>query len=77
MIGQFQFLKSINMKNIRDWGATVLAVIVAVAMDLMLIDWANFNFKKEWPKIMLSIIIAAGGYFSKIKTKKDDSATNS
>lgn len=58
------------MKNIRDWGATLVAVIVAVAMDWMLIDWANFNIKKEWPKLVLSAVVVIGGIVSKVKTPK-------
>lgn len=60
-------------KNIADWGATALGVLVAVAMDVMLIDWANFQIKKEWPKLLCSVVIAIGGYVSKIKMKNDSS----
>ncbi len=60
-------------KNISDWGATLLGVLVAVAMDIMLIDWTNFQIKKEWPKLLCSVVIAIGGYVSKIKMKNDSS----
>lgn len=64
-------------KNIRDWGATVIGLLVAIAVDLIKIDWENFEFKKEWPILLLSIIIAGGGYVSKIKVfrKKEDGPT--
>lgn len=55
--------------KIKDWGATILGLIVAIATDLLVIDWVNFSFKKEWPKLLLSVIIAAGGYFSTLKLK--------
>lgn len=64
-------------KNIRDWGATLLAILVAIAIDWQAIDWENFNFKKEWMKLFFSAIIVIGGYVSKIKSKKDDSGKDS
>lgn len=64
---------NIMNKKIRDWGATILGVCVAIAMDLLIIDWKDFDLKKEWPKLVLSSIVALGGYFSRIKNvKKDD-----
>jgi hypothetical protein len=66
-----------NMKkNIQDWGATLLGLLAAVATGLMVIDWTDFHFKKEWPKLIMLAVIAAGGYFSKLKGKKDDTTSN-
>jgi hypothetical protein len=57
-------------KKIADYGATILSLTVAVASAWMTIDWTTFDIKKEWPKLVLSAIIAAGGYFSTLKLKK-------
>ena len=53
-----------------DYGATALSLIVAIASAWMTIEWATFDIKKEWPKLVLSAIIAAGGYVSTLKLKK-------
>ena len=66
-----RYLKSFNMtkKRIADYGATALALIVAIASAWMTIDWTTFDIKKEWPKLVLSAVIAAGGYMSTFKLK--------
>ncbi len=66
------FLKNFNMskKRIADYGATILSLIVAIASAWMTIEWTTFDIKKEWPKLILSAIIAAGGYVSTLKLKK-------
>lgn len=57
-------------KRIADYGATALSLIVAIASAWMTIEWTTFDIKKEWPKLVLSAIIAAGGYVSTLKLKK-------
>lgn len=66
------YLKNFNMtkKRIADYGATILSLIVAIASAWMTIEWTTFDIKKEWPKLILSAIIAAGGYVSTFKLKK-------
>lgn len=59
-----------SKKKLADYGATVLSLIVAIASAWMTIDWTTFDIKKEWPKLVLSAIIAAGGYVSTLKLKK-------
>lgn len=56
--------------KLADYGATILSLIVAIASAWMTIDWTIFDIKKEWPKLILSAIIAAGGYVSTLKLKK-------
>ena len=56
-----------KIKTIHDLGATLMGLGVAISTALLTIDWANFNVIKEWPKLVLSGIIATGGYFSTIK----------
>jgi len=67
-----RYLKNFKMKKnkLADYGATVLSLIVAIASAWMTIDWTIFDIKKEWPKLILSAIIAAGGYVSTLKLKK-------
>ncbi len=57
-------------KSWRNWLATVAGLITAIAIDLLTIDWKDFDWNKEWPKLVLSIIVAAGGYLSRFKDKK-------
>lgn len=57
-------------KKLADYGATILSFIVAIASAWMTIDWTTFDIKKEWPKLVLSAVIAAGGYVSTLKLKK-------
>ena len=58
-----------SKKKLADYGATVLSLIVAIASAWMTIDWTTFDIKKEWPKLILSAVIAAGGYVSTLKLK--------
>ena len=57
-------------KKLADYGATALGLIVAISSAWMTIDWAIFDIIKEWPKLVLSTIIAVGGYVSTLKLKK-------
>jgi len=60
-----------EVKNkLADHSATIVGVTVAIASAWMTIDWVTFDIKKEYPKLVLSAVIAAGGYFSTIKTKE-------
>ena len=53
-----------------DNSATILGIVVAIAAAWMTIDWSTFDIKKEWPKLILSAIIACGGILSKLKTNE-------
>jgi len=60
-----------EVKNkLADHSATTVGVTVAIASAWITIDWTTFDIKKEWPKLILSAIIAAGGIVSKIKLKQ-------
>lgn len=59
-----------------DWRhhlATFTGLAVAVADAWVHIDWANFDISREWPKLLLDAVIAAGGYLSRFSfmEKKD------
>ena len=56
--------------DLNDHAATILGVVVAVAMAWMDIDWDTFTFERDWKKLVLSAVIAAGGYLSKLKLFK-------
>lgn len=59
-----------EVKNkLADHSATIVGVTVAIASAWITIDWTTFDIKKEWPKLILSAIIAAGGIVSKVKLK--------
>lgn len=64
------------MKNIKDWGLTALGIIGAVGNAIINIDWVNFDIKKEWPKLVASVVVAAVGYFAQIKTKGNEQDNN-
>jgi len=49
---------------------TIGGAIVAIASAYITIDWVNFDISKEWIKLVLSGIIAIGGYASELKSKK-------
>ncbi len=53
--------------NAHSYVATILGLIVAIASAWLDIEWSNFDITKEWPKLLLSAIIAIGGYLSSIK----------
>jgi hypothetical protein len=59
-----------SKRKLADYGATILSLVVAIASAWMTIEWTTFDIKKEWPKLILSAIIAAGGYVSTLKLKK-------
>lgn len=58
--------KFVNKMN-SDFLATAAGLVVAIATAFITIDWANFDISKEYPKLICSAVIAAGGYFSKMK----------
>ena len=49
--------------------STLMGILVAISTAWMTIDWTTFDIKKEYPKLILSAIIAIGGYVTTIKTK--------
>lgn len=55
---------------ISDHGATIMGILVAISQALVTIDWNTFNIEKEYPKLILSAIIALGGYVSTFKIRK-------
>lgn len=57
-------------KNICNWAATFLGLVVAVVTAWQVIDWDNFDMKKDWIKLLISTVIAFGGYVSQIRTVK-------
>lgn len=60
-----------ELKNkLADHSATIIGIVTAVASAWLTIDWVTFDIKKEWPKLVLSAIIAIGGIVSQVKLKK-------
>lgn len=57
--------KKVNL--LADYGATLIGLLVAISNAWLNIDWINFDIKKEYPKLVLSAIIAIGGYISTVK----------
>ena len=60
------------MKKIKEnWESklsTVMGFIVAISTAWITIDWVTFDINKEYPKLILSALIAIGGYMTKIKS---------
>jgi hypothetical protein len=61
------------MKKIKEnWQSklsTIMGLIVAISTAWITIDWTLFDIQKEYPKLILSALIAIGGYMTKINTK--------
>lgn len=55
--------------NLHDYLATVLGFAVALSQAWLTIDWATFDVTKEYPKLILTAVIALGGYLTKFKAK--------
>lgn len=53
-----------------DHGATFMGVAMAIASAWMTIEFSTFDIRKEWPKLLLSAVIAVGGYLSQFKSNK-------
>ncbi|MES2379744.1 MAG: hypothetical protein V4538_01795 [Bacteroidota bacterium] len=63
------------MKRVNNWQsklASMLGMATAIANAWITIDWENFDIQKAWPKLLLSAIIALGGWKSQIKTKQQN-----
>lgn len=58
-------------KKISSIASTIMGCLVAISMALVVIDFKNFDFVKEWPKVILLSLIALGGFVTKIKTDDD------
>jgi hypothetical protein len=62
------------MKKIKEnWQSklsTIMGLIVAISTAWITIDWTLFDIEKEYPKLILSALIAVGGYMTKIKTNE-------
>ena len=63
-------MTSIIKNKLADYFATILALLVGIANSWIAIDWKSFDIKKEWPVLVLSAIIALGGYKSILKLKQ-------
>lgn len=61
-------------ESIRDWGATIAGIAVALGTAWSTIEWSTFDIKRDYMKLVVSALIALGGYFSKFKqiSKKED-----
>jgi len=66
-----------KLKNrISDWGATIAGIAVALGTAWSTIEWSTFDIKRDYMKLIVSALIALGGYFSKFKQiKKEDGPT--
>jgi hypothetical protein len=50
--------------------STIMGLIVAISTAWITIDWTLFDIQKEYPKLILSALIAIGGYITKINTNE-------
>ncbi len=69
-------LTSKQKKNFNSLIDTILAATVAIANAWYTVDWETFDLKRDWFKLMLSAIIAAGGAISTTKIFNDSNAEN-
>lgn len=60
-------------ENLRDWGATVAGILMALGTAWGTIDFSTFDIRTDWERLIVPTMIALGGYFSKFKQiKKED-----
>lgn len=45
--------------------STAMGIIVSIANAWITIDWVTFELEKEYPKLVLSALIAIGGFKTK------------
>jgi len=61
------------MKKIKEnWQSklsTIMGFIVAISTAWITIDWTSFDIQKEYPKLILSALIAVGGYMNNLNSK--------
>ena len=57
-------------ENWRNHLSTLLGVLVSIANAWYSIDWLSFDISKEYPKLILSAFMVAGGYFTNINEGK-------
>jgi len=61
------------MKEIKEnWQShlsTIIGGVMAIANAWITIDWSTFDINKEYPKLILSGLMAIGGYMTKINSK--------
>jgi hypothetical protein len=62
-------MTTVKKKWWADHMSTIMGISVAVSTAWLTIDWKTFDISKEYPKLILSAIIAIGGYVTTIKTK--------
>lgn len=65
-------------KKFGDYISTVLGAIVAIANAWTTIDWATFDIKRDYMKLILSGLIALGGWMTQLKMNgnKQDNQPN-
>ncbi len=62
----------INLSNPNNYLSTLFGSIVAVAMAWVTIDWDHFELtKNNVMKLILSAVVAIGGYKTTINTRKN------
>lgn len=64
-------MKKLTKKLMADWGATVSGLIVAIATAWSTINWKEFDIQKEYPHLIITAMIAVGGYLSTFKIKEN------
>lgn len=63
-------MKKLTKKFMADWGATLAGLVVAIATAWSTINWKEFDITKEYPHLIITALIAAGGYLSTFKIKE-------
>lgn len=58
------------IKKYPSQASTIIGALVAIAQAWNSVDWKNFDWKKEWPALLLSGMIALGGYLTSLNIKK-------
>lgn len=52
-------------------GATIAGLVTAVGTAWATIDWTTFDLQRDGIKLIISAVIAGGGWLSKFKVKDE------
>lgn len=51
----------------RNLFSTLMGLTLAICNAWVNINWKDFNLEKEWPKLLITAMIAIGGYITELK----------
>ena len=59
-----------KLQKLPEWVLTIAGLLIAIGNAALTINWMDFVWSKEYPKLIASILIAVGGWLSDFKKPK-------